>query len=53
MSFWIGVAVAVGLICLLTWIGAGMTRRGLPNGWERRRRRGGAFIPGPDDDYMV
>jgi hypothetical protein len=45
--FWIGIAVAVGLICLLTWIGAAMTRRGLPNNWERRD---GAFVPGPHDD---
>lgn len=49
--FWIGVAIAVGLICLLTWIGAAMTRRGLPNSWERRG--GGGFIPGPhDNDYF-
>lgn len=46
MSFWIGIAIAVGLICLLTWIGAAMTRRGLPNDWERR---GGPFVPGHED----
>lgn len=50
--FWIGIAVAVVLICLLTWIGAGMTRRGIPNGWEKR---GGPFVPGPghgDHDFF-
>jgi len=36
MGFWIGIGVAVGTIVLLTWIGAAMTRRGLPNNWERR-----------------
>lgn len=47
--FWIAIGVAVGVICLLTWIGAAMTRRGLPNRWERG---GGPFVPGPGgDDY--
>ena len=47
--FWVGVAVAVGLIFLLTWIGAAMTRRGLPNSWERRD---GAIVPGMyDEDF--
>ena len=54
--FWIGVTVAVVVICLLTWIGAAMTRRGLPNNWERDH--GGAIVPGPhhgdgyNDDYF-
>lgn len=48
MGFWIGIAVAVGVIGLLTWIGAAMTRKGLPNNWERR---GGPFVPGEDDFY--
>lgn len=54
--FWIGVTIAVLIICLLTWVGAAMTHRGLPNNWERRGR--GGFIPGPHghdgyhDDYF-
>ena len=48
--FWIGVAIAVGLICVLTWIGAAMTRRGLPNAWEARRGDR-PFVPGEDDLY--
>ena len=54
--FWIGVTVAVVVICLLTWIGAAMTRRGLPNNWERGH--GGGIVPGPhysdgyNDDYF-
>lgn len=44
--FWIVIAVSVGLIFLLTWIGAAMTRRGLPTQWERN----GHVIPGPRDD---
>lgn len=47
--FWIVVAVSVGLIFLLTWVGAAMTRRGLPNNWERR---GGGVIPGHDEEYL-
>ena len=47
IMFWIGIAVAVGLIFLLTWIGAAMTRRGLPNNWERRD---GAIVPGMHDE---
>ena len=56
VMFWIGVTVAVVVICLLTWIGAAMTRRGLPNNWERDH--GGAIVPGPhhgdgyNDDYF-
>lgn len=46
--FWIAIAVAVGIICLLTWIGAAMTRRGLPNRWERRD----GMIPGPGGDDL-
>jgi hypothetical protein len=45
--FWIGIVIAVGIIFLLTWIGAAMTRRGLPTAWERD----GRFIPGPHDDF--
>ena len=48
--FWVGVAVAVGLICLLTWIGAGMVRGGQPNDFERGRKKDGAFIPEPHDE---
>ena len=48
--FWIGVTVAVLIICLLTWIGAAMTRRGLPNNWERD----GGILPGAHhrDDFF-
>lgn len=45
--FWIVVAGSVGVIFLLTWIGAAMTRRGLPNNWERRD---GPFVPGLHDE---
>jgi hypothetical protein len=45
--FWIVIAVSVGIIFLLTWIGAAMTRRGIPNQWERD----GRFMPGPHDDF--
>ncbi|MBL8560259.1 MAG: hypothetical protein JNM47_16170 [Hyphomonadaceae bacterium] len=51
--FWIAVIISVLIIFLLTWFGASMTRRGLPNGWENRnrRRRGGHGGPiyGPND----
>lgn len=51
--FWIVITVSVLVIFVLTWFGAKMTRRGLPNGWEggKRSRRGdhGAPIFGPND----
>ena len=51
--FWIVITVSVLIIFVLTWFGAKMTRRGLPNGWEggKRTRRGdhGALIYGPND----
>lgn len=51
--FWIVITVSVLIIFVLTWFGAKMTRRGLPNGWEggKRNRRGdhGAPIYGPND----
>lgn len=46
--FWIAIGVAVLIIVLLTWFGASMTRRGLPNGWERR----GPLLPGPHGDHF-
>jgi hypothetical protein len=45
--FWIVIAISVGIIFLLTWIGAAMTRRGIPTRWERD----GRFIPGDDDHH--
>jgi len=52
-GFWIGVVIAVGLVFLLTWLGAQFTRGGdaddeAPS--RRRRRNDQPFIPGPDRD---
>jgi hypothetical protein len=50
--FWVVILVSVLIIFALTWFGANMTRRGLPNGWEggkRRRHDRGAPIYGPND----
>lgn len=53
--FWIGITVCVLVIVMLTWVGASMTRSGLPNDWEsgtgrrRKRRDHGAPIYGPND----
>jgi uncharacterized protein HemY len=55
--FWIGITICVLVIVVLTWIGASMTRRGLPNDWEsgeRRRRtrdQGPIYGPGDHDPY--
>jgi hypothetical protein len=37
--FWLGFAVAVAVICLLTWIGAEMVRRNPDTAWERHEDR--------------
>jgi hypothetical protein len=53
-GFWIGVAIAVGLVFFLTWLGAQFARGGdgdeEPQQRPRRRRNDQPFVPGPDRD---
>jgi len=51
-GFWIGIAVDVAIIGVLTWIGGAFVRRSRTDDWAERQDR--PFIPTPpwgDDDY--
>jgi hypothetical protein len=56
-GFWIGVAIAFGVVFLLTWLGAQFARGGDADDEAplrpRRRRNDQPFVPGPDRDDSI
>lgn len=49
-GFWIGIALAIGVVFLFTWLGAVITRGAPGDADGPRRRDDRPFMPGPDGD---
>jgi hypothetical protein len=47
-SFWLFIAILIGVVFLLTWLGAVFTRNA-PSDDELTRREDRAMLPGEDD----
>jgi hypothetical protein len=48
-SFWLFIAILIGVVFLLTWLGAVFTRNA-PSEAERARREDGAMLPDAERD---